>query len=151
MREMTQKVLNLCELGMALSDRITRWRRLTEKCIIPLGLTLAEFRVLRVLSQSGPSPMTDLAKEQMITAAAMTSIIDHLEEQGLVERLRSESDRRVVSVAVTRKGQDTVKQGLKLYKKLIEKATRDVSEQETRNLLAIFDKMIASVQEDQAA
>jgi hypothetical protein len=51
-------------------------------------------------------------------------------------------------VAISRKGQDTVKQGLALYKKLIEKATRHVADQERRNLLAIFDKMIASVQED---
>jgi DNA-binding MarR family transcriptional regulator len=147
-REMTQKVLDHCEFGMALSDRIRRWRRLNEKWTTPMGLTLGEFRVLRVLSESGPSPMIDLAKEQMITGAAMTSIVDHLEEVGLVERVRSESDRRVVSVAISRKGQDTVKQGLALYKKLIEKATRHVAEQERRNLLAIFDEMIASVQED---
>ena len=145
---MTQKVLNYCDFGMALSDRIRRWRQLTEKCTTPLGLTLGEFRVLRVLSESGPSPMIDLAKEQMITGAAMTSIVDHLEKLSLIERVRSDSDRRVVSVAISRKGQDTVKQGLALYRKLIEKATHNVTEQERRNLLAILDKMIASMQED---
>lgn len=145
---MTQKVLDHCEFGIALSDRIRRWRQLSEKCTRPLGLTLGEFRVLRVLSESGPSPMVDLAKEQMITGAAMTSIVDHLEELSLIERVRSDSDRRVVSVAISRKGQDTVKQGLALYRKLIEKATHNVTEKERRNLLAILDKMIASVQED---
>jgi MarR family 2-MHQ and catechol resistance regulon transcriptional repressor len=145
---MTQKVLNHCEFGMALSDRIRRWRQLTEKCTTPLGLTLGEFRVLRVLSESGPSPMIDLAKEQIITGAAMTSIVDHLEKLSLIERVRSDSDRRVVSVAISRKGQDAVKQGLALYRKLIEKATHHVIEQERRDLLAILDNMIASVQED---
>jgi MarR family multiple antibiotic resistance transcriptional regulator len=144
---MTQKVLNHCDFGIALSDRIRRWRQLSEKCTRPLGLTLAEFRVLRVLSESGPSPMIDLAKEQMITGAAMTSIVDHLEQLSLIERVRSDSDRRVVSVAISRKGQDTVKQGLALYRKLIEKATHHVTEQERRNLLATLDKMIASVQQ----
>jgi len=147
-REMTQKALNYCDFGMALSDRMRRWRQLTEKCTTPLGLTLGEFRVLRVLSELGPSPMIDLAKEQMITGAAMTSIVDHLEKLSLIERVRSDSDRRVVSVAISRKGQDTVKQGLALYRKLIEKATHNVAEQERRNLLAILDKMIASMQED---
>jgi MarR family 2-MHQ and catechol resistance regulon transcriptional repressor len=148
MRKMTQKALNHCDFGMALSDRVRRWRQLTEKCTTPLGLTLAEFRVLRVLSESGPSPMIDLAKEQIITGAAMTSIVDHLEKLTLIERVRSDSDRRVVSVAISRKGQDTVKQGLTLYRKLIEKATHHVTEQERRDLLAILDKMIASMQED---
>jgi MarR family 2-MHQ and catechol resistance regulon transcriptional repressor len=147
-REMTQKVLNHCEFGMALSDRIRRWRQLTEKCTTPLGLTLGEFRVLRVLSESGPSPMIDLAKEQIITGAAMTSIVDHLEKLSLIERVRSDSDRRVVSVAISRKGQDAVKQGLALYRKLIEKATHHITEQERRDLLAILDNMISSVQED---
>jgi len=146
---MTQKVLNHCEFGMALSDRVRRWRQLSEKCTTRLGLTLGEFRVLRVISEAGPSPMIDLAKEQMITGAGMTSIVDHLEKLGLVKRVRSEFDRRVVSVAISRKGQDTVKQGLALYRKLIEKATRHVTEQERRNLLAILDNMIASVQKDQ--
>jgi len=143
-----QKVLKHCDFGMALSDRIRRWRQLTEKCTTPLGLTLGEFRVLRVLSESGPSPMVNLAKEQLITGAGMTGIIDHLGELGLVERVRSKSDRRVVSVAISRKGEDTVKQGLALYRKLIERATRNTTEQERRTLLAILDNMIASVQQD---
>jgi DNA-binding MarR family transcriptional regulator len=74
--------------------------------------------------------------------------ISLLIQRALIERVRSDSDRRVVSVAISRKGQDTVKQGLALYRKLIEKATHNVTEKERRNLLAILDKMIASVQED---
>ena len=148
MTRMTQKLLKHCDFGLALSDRIRRWRQLSEKCTTPLGLTLGEFRVLRVLSESGPSPMVNLAKEQMITGAGMTSIVDHLEELGLVDRVRSESDRRVVSVAISPKGEDAVKQGLALYKRLIEKATQHVTEQDRRNLLTTLDNMIASVQED---
>ena len=72
--EQTEVLANAYEFGCALSDRIRRWRRLTDKMISPLGLTLGEFRVLRVLSESGPTPMVDLAKEQMITQAAMTSM-----------------------------------------------------------------------------
>jgi DNA-binding MarR family transcriptional regulator len=145
---MTQKVLKHCDFGMALSDRMRQWRRLTEKCTTPLGLTLGEFRALRVLSESGSSPMIDLAKEQRITGAGMTSIVDHLEELGLVERVKNETDRRVVRVAIYRKGEDVVKQGLELYRRLIEKATRHITEQDRRNLLAAFDSMIASMQED---
>lgn len=148
MTRMTQKLLKHCDFGLALSDRIRRWRQLSEKCTTRLGLTLGEFRVLRVLSESGPSPMVNLAKEQMITGAGMTSIVDHLEELGLVDRVRSESDRRVVSVAISPKGEDAVRQGLALYKRLIEKATQHVTEQERRNLLTTLDNMIASVQED---
>jgi len=143
---MSQLLIDPYEFGLALSDRIRRWRMLTERCISPLELTLGEFRVLKVLSGSGPSPMVDLAREQMITQAAMTSIVDHLEESGFVQRVRSESDRRVVRVAIARKGEEEVKKGMRLYKKFIEKATGGVTPNETRSLLAILDRMLEAAE-----
>jgi DNA-binding MarR family transcriptional regulator len=145
-RGMNQKALEHCDFGMALSDRIRRWRKLTDKSISPLGLTLGEFRVLRVLSESGPTPMVDLAREQMITQAAMTSIVDHLEELKLIERMRNETDRRVIRVGITSRGEEEVKKGLKLYKKFIEKATQNLTSNEIRNLLASLDHMLESAE-----
>jgi len=143
---MNQRALEQCDFGMALSDRIRRWRKLTDKSISPLSLTLGEFRVLRVLSESGPTPMVDLAKEQMITQAAMTSIVDHLEELKLIERMRNETDRRVIRVGITPRGEEEVKKGLRLYKKFIEKATQNLTSNEKRNLLATLDHMLESAE-----
>jgi len=145
----SQVLLEPYEFGHALSDKIRRLFRLTEKCISPIGLTLGEFRVLKVLSESGPSPMVDLATDQTITPAAMTSIVDHLGELGLVERARSEYDRRVVKVSITRKGEEEVKMGIRLYKKFIEKATAGLTSNETRSLLTTLDHMLDAAQSDQ--
>ena len=143
---MAEALMDAYELGCALSDRIRRWRRLTDKSISPLGLTLGEFRVLRVLSESGPTPMVDLAKEQMITQAAMTSIVDQLEELKLIERTRNETDRRVIKVGITTRGQEEVKKGLRLYRKFIEKATQNLTSNEKRDLLATLDHMLESAE-----
>jgi DNA-binding MarR family transcriptional regulator len=129
---LAQVLVDAYEFGCAFSDRIRRWRKLADNSISPLGLTLGEFRALRVLSELGPTPMVDLAKEQMITQAAMTSIVDHLEELKFVERMKNEIDRRVVRVAITPKEEDEVKVGLRLYKKFIEKATRNMTPNERR-------------------
>jgi DNA-binding MarR family transcriptional regulator len=93
--------------------------------------------------------MVDLATDQTITQAAMTSIVDHLGELGYVERTRSEYDRRVVKVSVTRKGEEEVKIGIRLYKKFIEKVTADLTASETRSLLSILDHMLKAAQSDQ--
>jgi DNA-binding MarR family transcriptional regulator len=143
---LAEVLVDTYEFGCALSDRIRRWRRLTDKSISPLGLTLGEFRVLRVLSELGPSPMVDLAKEQMITQAAMSSIVDHLEELKLIQRMKNEFDRRVVKVAITPKGQEEVKKGLRLYRKFIEKATRNLTSNERRGLLTTLDHMLESAE-----
>lgn len=134
--------------GRASSDKIRRLRRLIEKEVSPPGLTLAEFRVLVVLSESGSSPMVDLAKEQMITQAAMTSIVDHLENDNLVKRVRSNTDRRIVNVAITRKGREVLTKGTKLYSNFIEKATANLSDEEIQSLLTIFDKLLDAAQND---
>ena len=86
--------------------------------------------------------MVDLAKEQMITQAAMTSIVDHLEELKLIERMRNEIDRRVIKVGITKRGQEDVRKGSKLYKKFIEKATQNLTPNEKRDLLGSFDHML---------
>ena len=139
---MTEVLVDAYEFGCALSDRIRRWRRLTDESISQLGLTLGEFRVLRVLSESGPTSMVDLAREQMITQAAMTSIVDDLEELKLVERMRNEADRRIIRVEITTRGLEEVKKGSRLYKKFIEKATQDLTPNEKRDLLATLDHML---------
>ena len=143
---MAQVLVGAYEFGCALSDRIRRWLRLTDKSISPLGLTLGEFRVLRVLSESGPTPMVDLAKEQTITQAAMTSIVDHLEELKLIERMRNQIDRRVIKVGITTRGQEEVRKGSRLYRKFIEKATRNLTPNEKHDLLAILDHMLEAAE-----
>jgi DNA-binding MarR family transcriptional regulator len=90
--------------------------------------------------------MVDLAKEQMITQAAMSSIVDHLEELKLIQRMKNEFDRRVVKVAITPKGQEEVKKGLRLYRKFIEKATRNLTSNERRGLLTTLDHMLESAE-----
>jgi len=143
---LAQVLVDAYEFGCALSDRIRRWRRLADKSISPLGLTLGEFRVLRVLSDSGPTPMADLAKEQTITPAAMTSIVDHLEELKLIERMRNETDRRVIKVGITTRGQEEVKKGSRLYRKFIEKATRNLTPNEKHELLTTLDHMLEAAE-----
>jgi DNA-binding MarR family transcriptional regulator len=85
----------------------------------------------------------------MITQAAMTSIVDHLEELELIERMRNETDRRVIKVAITPKGQEEVKKGLRLYRKFIEKATWNLTANEKLTLLAGFDHMLDAAEREE--
>jgi DNA-binding MarR family transcriptional regulator len=93
--------------------------------------------------------MVDLAREQMITQAAMTSIVDHLRELGFVECVRNEADRRTVRVAITRQGEEQVKKGMRIYKKFIEKATSGLTSNEVSNFLRMLDRMLEAAQSDE--
>ena len=139
---MGQELMDSYEFGRALSKRIKKWRILTEKNIAPLGITLGEFGILVSLSELGPQPMVELAKAQMITQAAVTSIVDRLEELGLARRERSETDRRVVRVCNTKRGEEEVRKGMRLYKKFVERATQGMKSQELQELLSLLDRLL---------
>lgn len=70
-------------------------------------LTIPSFDVLANLRRSEPphsKTPSDLAASSMMSTGGMTFRIDRLEQQGLVRRIRSEHDRRVVHVQLTPAG-----------------------------------------------
>jgi DNA-binding MarR family transcriptional regulator len=50
--------------------------------------------------------MNDIADYLSITVGAATSLVDKLESQGLIERIRSSEDRRIINVGLTAQGME---------------------------------------------
>lgn len=75
------------------------------------GLTPARWRLLMALVvQTGPDGATigDLAGHLNVREPTITATVDRLEREGLVIRTRSDEDRRVVRVTLTKAGAKTV-------------------------------------------
>ena len=75
------------------------------------GLTLASFDVLANLRRSGaPHRKTagELASSSMLTTGGITFRLDRMEEQGLIERVRTPADRRVVYAQLTAHGKEVI-------------------------------------------
>lgn len=72
------------------------------------GLTGPQLVCLRVLENQGPVTPSKLAREVSLSQGTITGIVDRLLNRQLVTRERSQSDRRSVSVAITRKGLDMI-------------------------------------------
>ena len=72
------------------------------------GLTLAQFGVLEALLHLGPLPLGELADKLLVTGGNVTYVMDRLEKQGLVERRRSDQDRRVITAVLTPQGRELV-------------------------------------------
>jgi DNA-binding MarR family transcriptional regulator len=70
------------------------------------GLSLPAYEVLVRLSEAcdGRLRMSDLAPFATLTPSGLTRLIDKLVADGLVERLRCETDARVVYAAITPAG-----------------------------------------------
>lgn len=68
-------------------------------------LTGPQIHVVACLAvRDQPMPMAELGHRIAASAPTMTGIIDRLERQGLVVRVRDDEDRRVVLIALTEAG-----------------------------------------------
>ncbi|KAA0134109.1 MarR family transcriptional regulator [Gimesia chilikensis] len=89
----------------------TRLERRVSETLKPYGLTVGGFDILATLRRAGdPQGLTptELMEAVMLSSGAMTNRIDRLEEQGLVERRPSPSDRRSLKVLLTAEGRKVV-------------------------------------------
>ena len=80
-------------------------RRLT-RVVEPAGITLSQYRVLRILRAAGAPGLATLAiRDRMIDdAPGVTRLLNRLEQAGLARRQRSDSDRRLVHCHATAAG-----------------------------------------------
>ena len=72
------------------------------------GLTGPQVWAMKVLAESAPIRVTDLSRRMYLHPSTVVGILDRLEQQAQVARTRSEKDHRVVTVALTAKGRETV-------------------------------------------
>jgi DNA-binding MarR family transcriptional regulator len=70
------------------------------------GMSFAQWHLLRRLAECDELPAGKLATEADLTPASVTQMLDHLAELGLVERVRSHVDRRVVLNRLTPAGRE---------------------------------------------
>jgi len=95
------------------------------------GMTGPQVWAMKVLAESAPIRVTDLARRMYLHPSTVVGILDRLEQQGVVTRTRSKEDHRVVAVSLTAKGRETaskvpqIAQGL-LLKGLLELSDGDL-------------------------
>jgi DNA-binding MarR family transcriptional regulator len=81
-----------------------------DQALEPTGLTHAQWVPLVKLHLGYASTAAELARECTLDAGAMTRMLDRLEAKGLVTRVRSSQDRRVVKLELTGEGRATASQ-----------------------------------------
>jgi DNA-binding MarR family transcriptional regulator len=87
--------------GRALHHMQERW---AEKH----GLSEGRLGVLFRLYRCGPTPLGDLAADLDSTPRNITGLVDHLERDGLVERVPDSEDRRSVRASLTEAGRTRI-------------------------------------------
>jgi MarR family transcriptional regulator, organic hydroperoxide resistance regulator len=107
----------------------------------PYRLTHAGFVVLMTIWITGPRETRELAAVLRVTRGAIVGSVNTLEKRGLVRRIRSTADRRLVSIELTRSGRDLVKRVQRNWHTLEAEITGELSVQDQRTLARLLRKM----------
>lgn len=98
------------------------------------GLTGSQLWVVKILEESSPMKISDLARRMYLNPATMVGLLDKLEAKKLVNRVRSAEDRRVVYIELTEQGRELVNRSPEVAKNLLVKELELISANELQTI-----------------
>lgn len=125
----------------------TENRRITKLIAARADLTGPQLTVVKMLEQMGDLSLSELSDAIRAQNSTMTGIVDRMEREEIVERVRSTEDRRVVRIHLTEKGKKLASgipvEPLFIFRAALESLTTN----ETRELLKTTTKITTSFRE----
>lgn len=113
------------------------------------GASVARLRTLRVLALAGePVRMRDLAEHVGNAPRTTTTIVDSLERDGLVERVRHPTDRRAFLLTLTEEGARRHREAEELDRAALATATGALTPAEREQLRALLARIRTAVTPD---
>ena len=113
----------------------------SEDQIRTFGLTQAQFSALECLGHKGSLTLGELCRKQLVSGGNMTVVVDNLEREQLVERVRSKDDRRSIVVRLTPKGKGLFKRIFTLHARYIADLASVLTQDEQASLAALLKKL----------
>ncbi|HWS72687.1 MAG TPA: MarR family transcriptional regulator [Thermoanaerobaculia bacterium] len=102
------------------------------------GLTPQEGHLLTYLRSYAPAPVGDLVRVFGVKASSMTSILDRLEEEGLIERQLNPDDRRSLIVTLTKRGRTQAAAMQRFVEETEEEIASRLTEKEIDGFFAVM-------------
>jgi len=81
-----------------------------QRVLRPLALTPSQYALLDALATLGPCHHRKLGAQVSRSSGNVTTVVDHLERDSLVQRERNRADRRLVTVHLTEAGRARYRQ-----------------------------------------
>jgi len=105
------------------------------------NLSVAEMHTLVAVGRHEAKTMSTIASELLINVSTLSIAINKLEKKGYVQRLRSETDRRVVRIELTENGREALNYHEKFYFDLVESACQDMDVTEKKLFIQSLENM----------
>lgn len=105
------------------------------------NITLSEIHVLEAIGYDEPQNMSTVARVLDVTTGTLTIAVNSLVKKGLVERVRSTEDRRVVLVSLTDLGREAFIRHAQFHEKMVEAVTKELNASEIEALSSSLNRL----------
>lgn len=115
-------------------------------------ITPPQFIALQWLLESGDMTIGELSNKMYLACSTTTDLIDRMEKNELVERVRDPKDRRVVRIHLLSKGEGIIQEVINKRQAYLEHVLRDFSEAQVdlfRDLLNSMHNEMIDVQQEE--
>jgi len=99
------------------------------------------FEIIKLLQEAGTLHIAEIGERLQIARPQMTHLIDNLVDLGIAERQTGSEDRRMINVALTRKGRTTLEKHDSRIKNAIRETLSCFSDAELEDLSASLRKL----------
>jgi len=123
--------LNFMEKISEIEDHMTEVRNIfvqifskmvrSGKKITDIPFSLSQMKALSAFHEDRQYTMSELSKNALVKMPSMTEMVDRLESEGIMKRIRDTGDRRVVKVCLTDKGK-------KIHDKMVGRRREELSD-----------------------
>jgi DNA-binding MarR family transcriptional regulator len=104
-------------------------------------LSVTEIHTIEAIGMYKPRTMTEVACQLHITLGTLTTAIGHLVRKGYVERKRSEEDRRIVYIELTKLGKLAYRVHRKFHSDMVKGSIEGLTKEEEETLVKALDKI----------
>lgn len=115
-----------------------------EKELAPLDITSAQFKIVIGIAHERASTLSDFARLFDYDPGAMKRLIDRVEEKGLIRRVPSVVDRRIINLELTEQGALLYPQIMAAVSKVNKKMLDGFSEVETAQFQYFLQRVISN-------
>jgi len=104
-------------------------------------LTLDQYNIIRHINLRRSCTSTELSETYCVGKSAITAIVDRLAEKGLIRRTQDQSDRRVIFLSLTRKGDRLCKTLTERIQSVVSRYLSHFTMEEVSTFIGTFEKL----------
>ncbi|MGT2930586.1 fatty acid biosynthesis transcriptional regulator FabT [Streptococcus dentasini] len=97
-------------------------------------VSMKEMHTVDIIGHIPDATPSDIARELMVTLGTVTTSLNKLERKGYVKRHRSEVDRRVVHLSLTKKGRLIYRLHNRFHKNMVTQIIKGMNDMEIKTL-----------------